>query len=731
MSFRILPNLVDQTTTASETPPWELQSPLPKFKDKAHFRRWATSLDTRHIFFSLAEGVDPGLRISKTNPAFLLRGFVADFDGKVELPLVVEAIHQNLPGDLLPAALSKTFSGGARVVWLFETPQFVDNEEVAEGFVSRLTKLLKLPKLGPGYDTASEMLDQFWELGTDWQVFDGSPRIPEHTLTAAMVKAVASAKKPAKKKTDIPLEIVAEELAKLYPDRLKDVEFVEDARIPLFWIPDGDPACSAIVCEWGIYSFSTRAEKSCLPWEFFLGRDFVREYEDKQTAEAAGRYFFDGRFYWQYNCVKWWNHNKEDVAADLRVEGYSPRADKGTSSEIDQILYYARHHRRVTGACVFAHTREDLVRYRGEQFLNTRPAPYMEPAEDPDPERWPWLCAFFENFFTHTACPDTGIVPKFSFLAEIQRAYRGILKGEGESGHILTIAGPTGRGKSLLACKILPFIFGSGSDAGKFLTKDDFNGHVADSFIWYVDDQESVSSFAEHTRFSERLKKFVATPEIPYHRKYSDSVPIPWYGRIVMTCNDDPHSLGILPNLGISMREKICLYRVNKDWRAKFYPVAEQEALIRQELPFFLRWLADYYQPPENLINTSEPRYGLHPYHDPSLVEAAQDNNPELQNQELLDIWRLKLAPKGETYIWEGTSSELLQELHSDPSLSPLLRTTDSRRIGQLLTKSLLTKSYPALLGKRRRGGRNVWCIQIPSVQEAVCALGEAPMKID
>lgn len=299
--------------------------------------------------------------------------------------------------------------------------------------------------------------------------------------------------------------------------------------------------------------------------------------------------------------------------------GSKPDIRERSVSEVDRILSYARRERRVTAALCFPHTLDELVTDQGRTFLNTNPARYTEPGPDGDPKHWPWLCSFFEHFLSELPDPVTSSTARASFLAELQRAYQALIDGYGCSGHMMLFAGPTGRGKSLLSTRILPLIFGSGADAGEVLMYKGYRSSqvLSKSYIWFVDGSALVF---KRRRFLDHLKDF-ATGSAPLCRQ--KGFDLPWYGRIIMSCNDDPRSLAIVRNLGNVVCENLCLYRLHPTWEAEFLPNCQLEPLISSELPFFLRWLLDVFQPPRGLIKGAEPRYELHPFHDPTLVSLA------------------------------------------------------------------------------------------------------------
>ena len=66
----------------------------------------------------------------------------------------------------------------------------------------------------------------------------------------------------------------------------------------------------------------------------------------------------------------------------------------------------------------------------------------------------------------------------------------------------------------------------------------------------------------------------------------------------MVTLNDDPQSIGILPEVNFNTSDKLMFFSslpYEKQWPER----DELESTIERELPFFARWLLDVYKSPD------------------------------------------------------------------------------------------------------------------------------------
>jgi hypothetical protein len=144
--------------------------------------------------------------------------------------------------------------------------------------------------------------------------------------------------------------------------------------------------------------------------------------------------------------------------------------------------------------------------------------------------------------------------------------------------------------------------------------------------------------------------------------KYADAVTLPWAGRIILSLNDDPNSMSVLPTMDSSNRDKIMAFKVAQA-PFKFPPKRELEATIDEELPAFAKFLIDW-KPPQGVID--DDRFGVKSFIDRSISYAAYDNSSRSQVAELIDYFA-KACREQNTEItqWRGTITEFQVALHT------------------------------------------------------------------
>lgn len=664
-TFYSIPNL--RSSSVSLVTPDNLPVP-PEFDSKSKFRAWCADPSTVHAFISTVEGVNPNTRVGSSyeNPPYRVHGIMGDYDA-VKADNLREYFQRRSPDTPLPTYVSASRSGYLRAVWMFETPVIVQ-PDVGDAFLATLHKRMGTEKLHAGFDAASCRADQYFEAGADWEQMGGS--LPDHTVTAALL-ATPAVSKSKSSDVEIPIEKIAAEVAKRWPGRWRG-PFEEGARGPLFWIDDGIDREGCQIKPDGVLCFSDRAGQPFLYWRELLGKKFVAEYEDAKVGEAVADLWYDGAKYWRTDNGSGVMESKEDVVLRLRAGGFSPKAKKNAPlSEVEQALLHIQTNNRVDGAGPLIWCRDPVgtVGNNRRRVVNTSRVCPVLPADSGDPAHWPWLFEFLHGMLDSTPCAQTGAPPFDFFVTWMQRYYQSMLDRVGMSGHCVILCGEAGVGKSFFTQVVLGQAVGGSSDAADFLLgSTSFNKEISESPLWYVGDAMSATTYADHRKFTEIVKKHVADPHVMAHKKGIDNQMVPWYGRILMTTNLDPHSMTAIPSLDQSNRDKLMAFKLNSEFRPKFGSNSENHALVAKELPHMLRWLLDFEPDPRVM---GSPRFGLHSYFHPDIEAAARDNSPR---QHVLDVLGLFMREKAFSDMekWEGTTIELLGELKEFPGFSGL-----------------------------------------------------------
>ena len=700
-----LPNLRSSTVVPCE--PWKHTNKRPQFADKEAFRKWCAEASTDWLFYSTVEGTNINVRVSRQNPALKLHGIVADYDASISMTEIASLLDKNAP--IKPNYFSQTFSGGARLVWLFEEASYIDNGKISENFLKVAAKELKLKSLMPGFDPASLETSQYFEVGENWMEVTGVPFIDPTTIGFWMHEACKKVDVSAQG-TEIPVEVIREELDLQFPGRWTG-DFSVGTRGPLFWIADGIDRVGCEVATTGMICYSSRAGTSFAPWDMIFGKTFVKGFEAKKYGAVIDEFFYDGAYYWwKKDSGDWRSANKEDTVLHLKVAHKMTCKTKSheTASEVERILHTIQSTKHIDAAIPFLFNKSLIVENNGLRHLNIGRRSVMQPVEADHPLAWgenfPWLADFFDKSFEPTD-------QKHFLLEWIRRLYAPALGGQLQPGHTLFIAGPHGRGKSFFGMQILRQIMGGGTDASSFLMSEtSFNKEMLEVAVWNVDDGTSSTDWKSHRRFSEMVKKAAANQFFAYHPKYRDAQTMPWRGRVVVTLNDDPQSLNLIPATDGTIMDKMMLLKMSPTFAPVFSP--DQDAnnnMIARELPWFLRWLLQ--NGPDKAIKPS-PRFGFEPYHHPTLVQASLDQNPSFRFIETLDVFRAEYKRHhNDKTQFEGTVTELLREINKVEGLKEINR-EHAGVVGRWLHQ--LHAHVDWIHAPRTKDGRTLWKIILP-----------------
>jgi len=654
MSYRYLKNLREQKTVKADDLS-TLNKKKPSFKSKGEFRDWCADSSTDHCFYSMVEGDNPSSRVTSENPPAFISGAVCDYDAPVDWANIINILKAQCK-EYTPTWISKTQSGYIRVVFESES-KIPISPDMFDAFMKRLCVQLSMERILGGFDRSSLKATQYFELGEDW-VKIGDP-LPKSVFQTALLKA-ASDSPPQSKETSIPIDIVAEEVNKRFPNRWNG-DFAVGTRGPLFWVDDGIDREGCQVTEDGIVCYSERAGKGFMSWRDILGAKFVQDYENKKMGNLLDHYWFNGKTFFKLIYGNAAVIPKDQVVLELRKAGFSPRPKKGQSlSEVESAILAICNENRIDeiAPVIWADPKSRVVHYNGRRILNDSSLTPVEPASDGDPKLWPfinnWLTGMFANSGKH---------PSLHYLyAWLKRFYNSVWTREAAQGQALLLVGPTNRGKSLLSNRVIAPLVGGYADAGDYLSgQTKFNKDLAKSAAWLVDDTVSAASFQDQRRATELIKRTVANPRMEYQAKYVDAINIPWTGRVIMSLNMDPNSLSVIPSLDSSNRDKLMALRLKMRSSIKFPPNTILEQTIANELPHFAKWLLDW-DVPKHIVGNS--RFGVVSYIDQQISSAAYDNSSRSSIAELVEFFVKRAREYFSNPVWRGTLTEFQVAVH-------------------------------------------------------------------
>jgi hypothetical protein len=675
-----LPNMSATDMQPMPLPPWKATIDPYPVKTKDEYEKWIRDKETDHCFYSAIEGVNPHRRVSLENPAKWMHGLVADYDAKLPDDFDLKELLGRCNPDALPRAISRTFSGNARVVWEFAKPILVDCPEFSKAIFKEIARKFKLAKILPGLDECTFRTNQLYEIGHDWLEVPGKPVVSEDVCGDLLVEAGSKVNwnKVGETDTEIPIEKIAAEIEVRWPGRWPG-EFKIGARGPTFWIEDGVDRVGCQVGDHGMVCYTDRAGKSFVSWGELLGNAFVDKFREEVIGKAVMEFFYDGRAYWRKNGQeRWYDFKVEDVSRKLRVNGIKTDSKKG-ASQLDRVIDTIQTHQRVDAAVPILFTEDEIVDIGNDRFLNTNFRKPVVPASDGSEALWPYLKNWIWPVFGEEQLPY--------FLAWFARFYKGAIESEPTQGQVVVVAGGPSQGKTLLNWRVVGAAMGGFADATPYLQgKTSFNKTAAEHPVWSIDDPTGQIDYDKHKMFGEAIKAHVANPRVSYHPKHKDSIEIPWYGRLFMTCNTDPQSLAVLPPMDNAVADKIMLFKFT-DYQHQFGRNSDVEGVIAAELPHFLRWLLEY-SPPAHVTWDENKRFGVRPYHHPEMLHTAVEDNPATKLNELVDRWAASMRRDDKTATeWKGTATDLYTSLMGidEGNLKPLMSRYTAVRLGREL----------------------------------------------
>jgi hypothetical protein len=679
--------------------PWEFKPNVPAdvLVDKNTYKAWRANAQTIHLVFTGYEGLNPDIRVnSKTNPVRRMHAIVVDYDAYIS-DHEFNNVLDHCPADFRPTWIARSPSGkAARLVYMFERPVPIDCEPLLEAFLSLAKANLRLTTIFPAFDDAAwKNVSTLYDVGSEWK------HLGDHVLSKSCINYWLSeaAKKTAWSKLGdihIPLDVIADEITAKgweWPG-----EFVENARGPVFWDGGSNPT-SCIVTPNGMVCFSR--EEGFYKWADIFGVPFVRKFQQEKIGGAIDGVWFDGNKYYRKINDRWVTVAKEDYRKYLKVRKRLSDEKRGNEcSEVEQAEMDVQELRRVSGVVPILYDPRDVVERDGERLLNISYVKALAPADERGEwgEKFPWIAKFLDTLF------DPAEQLRY-FLAWLKRFYGSARQGSLERGHNIFLVGGVNAGKTLLGLRIIGTLLGGSADASEFVVKQsEFNKLLSERALWRIDDGQIASDPKAHAKFGEMVKKLAANPTLNYRKMYSDSMDNEWSGRLFVTLNDDNYSLQMIPDLTMSIEDKIMIFKVaniHREWPPRHI----LEPRIAAELPHFARWLLEWTTPAELMVGG---RFGVKGYIHEGLRNSALHSGQVGDLLELVDLWIQRSQPmeKLKSKTWSGTASGWWTEVMQDEMLEPLVQKFTVRQIARKFVEaSRIEGSRIKVLGKRTGPG--------------------------
>lgn len=663
--FYALKNLRAQTTFEIEKP-WEVWQNYPNpphITSKEEIETWRKAAKTNHAFLSAVSATDTRVRINQgsrkdelANPPRFMQSFIADYDAACSDVHVANIIAKPVVEQYIPSYICDTFRPGfKRLVWLFEEPlQLGGNSQSANAFIRKLASEIKAHLWLPGFDEHCLQPHMYYAIGSNWKHFEESLPIPHHILQAWAMASDATVNFTSEALSPPPIEQIADLVSDRFPGRWNG-EFVLGARGIRFWDSQADNTTAAVVMPEGMRCFT--GPSGFVTWREIFGARAIDEINGHNQATLRDTVAFaeDTGKYWYEHNDEWVSSEKSDFVEYLVSKGVSGKKPKsGGLSDAQKFSLNVRNNHRVAQALPFIYMKPGIIYYSGAMYLNVSRIKVLSPApplvdtsldfHTAGKKYFPWLEQYLSDFFAPVRqrpswVPDSVTdkdVQLMHFLAWHHRFYRYAHLQKPLQGHALLIAGHQSSGKGFFSNGFLGTSMGGFADGSSYLMgEDQWTSDVLRVGLMTVDDDQSSVDERSHRGLTHRLKRLTANMQAVYNKKFGASGRVPWLGRPVITCNLDPASLRVIPDMTQSNADKIMLFLTQP--RSQHNPLPDRhqlDAILASELGNYLRWLTEWNVP--KWLLSGDDRFWVRAYHHPTLLETASEQGSSVNVLEML-----------------------------------------------------------------------------------------------
>lgn len=757
-----IPNLRTDTVTEVAAPweykvPADvLAMPVEGFK-----RTFSFNPNTQHMFLSFAKAANPAFRVTKDNEIAELHGFFGDYDG-VFTDDMIQRLVTHPPSKYAPNWWIRTVSGGLRLAWEFESPIRVSGNDHAADLLKHFSAVVKAVKWGSDFDQKSKTGFQYMDVGREWHRFSEVKMPRDLLEAWSIELAVKRAKVYSGEKVEIPFEKVAELCAQRFGDALPanfrpgtrcrrfwDASsdnmngcVVTEAGVYVF-VPHDKPFMSwaDILGRETVDEYVAKQVSPILRNCFYCpsgsGGVYWRLREsDGYFVPAPKSTFVDDLL------------NLTDISPD------KPKG--GNTSPMDEFLFKVREEKSIDCAAPILYARPEVLDIDGQRVLNTSRAVALTPAahfdtvltdelkaefpdakpeyvEVPDTCAWdnPFVVRLFPNihrYLTTLFLPSTHVYNRWAsdgyplrdiededrkpvdvlhdrqlllLLSWLSYFYKqGIFRRElTQPGQALILAGGVGLGKTFFAEQIVGNLMGGVQDASDyFIDGTQFTSDFTNKPVLMIDDKACDTDNRTRAKFTTRVKALVAKAKIRHHAKFQTPVEVPYRGRLIICCNDDPQSLSVLPNLDAATSDKIIMLRLG-NVHFRFGSFEQNAKWVASELPYFARFLMGWRIPEE----MSDMRYGVRAYQHESMKQAVAEHGVAHTVVEILSKVFGEMAlcdENGEKGKFEGTATDLMAVVRSCGQSGPdyVKEIGNIARLRYALKQ--IKKAYPNVLTK-------------------------------
>lgn len=696
------PNLMASAVSFGQ--PWQQRVIAhDKLRDKAAYRSYICNPVTKDCLFSGIRGMNKHEMVSRENPAVSMIAVVADYDMVMSDE---ERMKKTAKLTIKPNFISSSYSGGTHAVWFLQAPlPLMPNAEMVQALLETIVRKLKLKNAYGQLDgKAFYNTSQYYHAGWNWQQISTEP-IAESMSLLWLDEALKKSKFTTTG-TQIPLARIWEEMQKRGWDKKwgGDKSFELGARGVRFWDPLADCPTAAIVKENGMICFT--GPFPFQSWADIFGSDFIDAFRADTFGKALSEcYMVNNTFYVCNNlraedgsykpCLLTYNRQNFESLATEKYGLNSKPEQEGEDSPVKQLVAKIATYNTLPAACPFIYRKERIIHIQGEARLNTSFLRVHEPDFSKGQEwgdGFPWIAAFMERLF-----PD--IIQRDRFMAAWAYAYRNAYMGEPKNGHTIFIAGSVGSGKNFLSECLYGASMGGAVDASEYvLGQTRFNDHLMGSGVWTLNDTVSKGDYRERAIFAKSLKKMAANHFHSCEGKYKSATGIYWSGRIIVTLNTDPDSLQLLPDIELSNRDKLSLFKTADEPMNDADGAAKAKAEMGALCSFLLNW-----EIPEHCVGDA--RWGVRNYLHPELLAEASDSSPTASFREILTLF-VKDCFDADKSLQElkGSSTWFMQQMLLQDGLKDMIRgAVTPTSIGRRISKLASAGDFPLVYDRQSK----------------------------
>ena len=230
------------------------------------------------------------------------------------------------------------------------------------------------------------------------------------------------------------------------------------------------------------------------------------------------------------------------------------------------------------------------------------------------------------------------------------------------TGQALVLCGPKNAGKNLLCTLITKMFGGRMAKPYQFMMgKTPFNYDLFEAATLAIEDESGSRDIRLRQNFADAIKNITANEAQRCHRKYGDPVTLYPCWRLVISLNDEPERMLVLPPMGPDIEDKLILFKIQPgSMPVHTGTTTERDAFLvklTSELPGFLHFLTHWQIPADK----RDERFGVAHFHHTELLAGLQEFSPEDKLRDLID--EIIFGSGKPVRPWIGKAEELRSEL--------------------------------------------------------------------